>query len=76
MNEARAGVSAAGGAGSAAGARGGSADGDPAGRMLVRRRAGAGARTRALAGLSLAVGGAAVVAAGLMDTTVSAPGMQ
>ncbi|GGP63090.1 hypothetical protein [Saccharothrix coeruleofusca] len=51
-------------------------DGDhPAGEMVLRRKSKAGARARALAGMTLAMGACAVVAAGLQDTTVSAPGV-
>lgn len=46
----------------------------PAGEMALVRKSAAGARARALAGMTLAVGACAVVAAGLQDTTVSAPG--
>ncbi|MFE9749620.1 hypothetical protein ACFYOT_32315 [Saccharothrix saharensis] len=52
-------------------------DGDhPAGEMALSRRAKAGARARALAGLTLAVGAyaAVTVSEGTM-TTVSAPGL-
>ncbi|MBB5959203.1 hypothetical protein FHS29_005823 [Saccharothrix tamanrassetensis] len=50
-------------------------DGDhPAGEMALSRKSRTGARARALAGLTLAVGAYAVVAAGLADSTsVSAP---
>ncbi|GAA1350091.1 hypothetical protein [Saccharothrix algeriensis] len=50
-------------------------DGDhPAGEMALTRKTRTGARARALAGLTLAVGAYAVVAAGLADSTsVSAP---
>jgi hypothetical protein len=50
-------------------------DGDhPAGEMALSRKTKTGARARALAGLTLAVGAYAVVAAGLADSTsVSAP---
>jgi hypothetical protein len=50
-------------------------DGDhPAGEMALTRKSKTGARARALAGLTLAVGAYAVVAAGLADSTsVSAP---
>ncbi|WP_433262811.1 hypothetical protein ACQPZF_30510 [Actinosynnema sp. CS-041913] len=50
-------------------------DGDhPAGEMALSRKSKTGARARALAGLTLAVGAYAVVAAGLADSTsVSAP---
>jgi hypothetical protein len=52
-------------------------DGDhPAGEMALSRKTRTGARARALAGLTLAVGAYAVVAAGLADSTsVSAPGL-
>lgn len=47
----------------------------PAGEMALSRKSRTGARARALAGLTLAVGAYVVVAAGLADTTsVSAPG--
>ncbi|MEU4806021.1 hypothetical protein [Actinosynnema sp. NPDC023587] len=50
-------------------------DGDhPAGEMALSRKSKTGARARALAGLTLAVGAYVVVAAGLADSTsVSAP---
>ncbi|NUT94320.1 MAG: hypothetical protein HOY78_20090 [Saccharothrix sp.] len=50
-------------------------DGDhPAGEMALTRKNKTGARARALAGLTLAVGAYAVVAASLADSTsVSAP---
>ncbi|RKT56486.1 hypothetical protein [Saccharothrix australiensis] len=50
-------------------------DGDhPAGEMALHRKSRAGARARALAGLTLAVGAYAVVTAGLANSTsVSAP---
>jgi hypothetical protein len=52
-------------------------DGDhPAGEMALSRRAKAGARARALAGLTLAVGAYAAVAVNeTAFTTVSAPGL-
>ena len=51
-------------------------DGDhPAGEMALTRKTKSGARARALAGLTLAVGAYAVVAAAAGSQTVSAPGM-
>ncbi|MFE2751084.1 hypothetical protein ACFXGA_03660 [Actinosynnema sp. NPDC059335] len=52
-------------------------DGDhPAGEMALSRRTKAGARARALAGLTLAVGAYAAVAVSESSmTTVSAPGL-
>ena len=48
----------------------------PAGEMALSRKAKAGARARALAGLTLAVGAYAAVAVGESTmTTVSAPGL-
>lgn len=45
-------------------------DGDhPAGEMALSRKTKTGARARALAGLTLAVGAYAVVAAGIADST-------
>ncbi|WP_367137525.1 hypothetical protein [Saccharothrix sp. HUAS TT1] len=51
-------------------------DGDhPAGEMALSRTTRTGARARALAGLTLAVGAYAVVAANANSITVSAPGL-
>ncbi|MFD1152615.1 hypothetical protein [Saccharothrix hoggarensis] len=51
-------------------------DGDhPAGEMALSRKTKTGARARALAGLTLAVGAYAAVAADLSHPTVSAPGL-
>lgn len=51
-------------------------DGDhPAGEMALSRKTRTGARARALAGLTLAVGAYVVVAANATSITVSAPGV-
>jgi hypothetical protein len=51
-------------------------DGDhPAGEMALSRKTRTGARARALAGLTLAVGAYAVVAANATSITVSAPAL-
>ncbi|QFZ22187.1 hypothetical protein [Saccharothrix syringae] len=52
-------------------------DGDhPAGEMALSRRTRAGARARALAGMTMAVGAYAVVTASTGSWTVSAPVIQ